>query len=211
MLAEWSVECGADDPVLVVPWSSPDTPERSNDPGDPPRPVPTPHFVDLRENPYDLDHIAEAELHPPLLHALRALNANRSPVFTAKCDAWAMADEELEALQIDLDVSAAEAPSGFSSYIDLIWRERTIFVSFHQQEQRLVRLTRLLQPLDHTFAAVECVLRPAMVDLTGPQEGFAVSLYLKALGTDSAHAYEHWGTALDAVVAVLRGREFSIA
>ena len=202
MLAEWTVESGADDPVLVVPW---------NDPHDPHNPASGAHFVDLRENPYDLDHIAEAEQHPPLLQALRALNANRSPVFTAKCDAWVQEEDELAALRIDLDVTAAEAPSGFASYIDLIWRERTIFVSFHQQEQRLVRLTRLLDPLDQPYAAVECVLRPAMVDLTGPQEGFAVSLYIKALGTDSAHAYEHWAAALDAVVAVVRGREFSLA
>lgn len=196
MLAEWSVECGADDPVLDVPWSDS---------------AGTAHFVDLRENPYDLDHIAEAEQHPPLLQALRALNANRSPVFTAKCDAWAMAGEELEMLQVELDLTAAEACCGFSSYIDLIWRERTIFVSFHQQEQRLMRLARLLEPMEQPYAAVECVLRPALVDLTGPQEGFAVSLYVKALGTDVAHAYEHWAGALDAVVAVVRGREFGLA
>ena len=38
MLAEWSVECSADDPVLVVPWSDP-----SDKTG-------TRRFVDLREN-----------------------------------------------------------------------------------------------------------------------------------------------------------------
>lgn len=199
MLADWSVECGADDPVLVVPW------------GDLEIPANTAPFIDLRENPYDLDHIPEAEQHPALLQALRALNANRSPVFSAKCDAWTMDEEECDALRRDLDLLPAEAPAGFSSYVDLIWRERTIFVGFHQQEQRVVRLMRLLQPVDAPFAAAECVVRPAMVDLAGPQEGFAVSLYVKALGTDAAHAYEHWAAALDAVVAVLRGREFGLA
>jgi hypothetical protein len=196
MLAEWSVECGADDPVLVVPW---------NDPAG------TARFVDLRENPYDLDHIVEAEQHPALLHALRALNANRSPVFTAKCDAWPMDQDECVALRINLDLTADEAPCGFASYVDLIWRERAIFVSFHQQEQRLVRLTRLLQPVETGYAATECVVRPAMIDLAGPQEGFAVSLYVRALGTDAAHAYEHWAAAVEAVVAVVRGREFGLA
>jgi len=194
MLATWSVECGADDPVLVVPWSD----------------AAGLHFVDLRENPYDLDQIAEAELHPALMQALRALNATRSPVFTAKCDAWPMDSEELESQRIELDLSAAEAPSGFASYIDLIWRDRPLFVSFHQQEQRLQRLVRLLEPLDHPYAAVEAVLRPALVDLTGPQEGFAATLYVKALGTDAGHAYEHWTLALEAVVTVLRSKELSL-
>lgn len=194
MLATWSVECGADDPVLVVPWS---------DPGGL-------HFVDLRENPYDLDQIAEAELHPALMQALRALNATRSPVFTAKCDAWPMDAAELEAQRAELELSAVEAPSGFVSYIDLVWRDRPLFVSFHQQEQRMHRLARLLDPLDHPYAAVEAVLRPALVDLTGPQEGFAVTLYVKALGTDAEHAYEHWTRALEAVVTVLRSKELSL-
>jgi len=196
MLAEWSVECGADDPVLDVPWSDA---------------AGTVRFVDLRDNPYDLNHIAEAEQHPALLQALRALNANRSPVFTAKCDAWPTMEEECEALRAELDLTGDEAPCGFASYVDLIWRERAIFVSFHQQEQRLVRLTRLLQPVEAAYAAAACVVRPAMIDLTGPQEGFAVSLYVRALGTDAAHAYEQWAAALDAVVAVVRGREFGLA
>ena len=195
MLASWSVECGADDPVLVVPWSD----------------ASGLHFVDLRENPYDLDQIAEAEAHPALMQALRALNATRSPVFTAKCDAWAMDADELEAMQLELGLIAAEGPAGFTSYIDLIWRERPMFVSFHHQEQRLQRLGRLLDPLDHPFAGVEAVLRPALVDLTGPQEGFAVTLYVKALGTDAAHAYEHWTRALEAVVTVLRSKELSLS
>jgi hypothetical protein len=70
-------------------------------------------FVDLRANPYDFDAIPEAEQHPPLMQALRALNATRSPVFTAKCDAWPLESEELEHLQLNLDLPAAEAPAGF--------------------------------------------------------------------------------------------------
>jgi len=198
MFAEWSVECGEDDPVLVVPWSA--------DPDDPSGP----RFVDLRENPYDLDHIVEAEHHPPLMQALRALNAARSPVFTAKCDAWIMSRDEREAMQVNLDVPASDPVHGFASYIDLVWRERSLFVSFHQQEQRLQRLVRLLDPLDLPEAAVETVLRPALVDLTGPQEGFAVSLYVKALGVDADHAYEQWSRALEAVVTILRSKELSL-
>jgi hypothetical protein len=197
MHSEWSVECSADDPVLVVPWSDASDPEGNR------------RFINLRENPYDLDHLVEAERYPPLMHALRALNATRSPVFTAKCDAWPLDTEELEMLRLELDVLPDEAPAGFASYIDLLWRERSVFASFHQQEQSIHRLARHATVLDQPYAMLDCVVRPAMVDLTGPQEGFAVSLYVKALGHEPQAAEENWAEALDAVVGLLRGKELA--
>jgi hypothetical protein len=202
MLAEWSVECAPDDPVLVVPWSS----DVSDSPG-----TATPsYFIDLRENPYDLDYLPEAEHFPPLMHALRALNAPRSPVFTAKCDAWSLEPEELETLRIDLDQDFSPADptlAGFASYIDIVLRERSYFTSFHQNEQFLHRLARRAAPLDYPHAMLDCVIRPALVDLTGPQEGFSITLYIKALGPDATTAYEHWTGALDAIVALLRSKD----
>jgi hypothetical protein len=197
MLSEWSVECSADDPVLVVPWSDPADPSGNR------------RFIDLRENPYDLDHLPEAERFPPLMHALRALNASRSPVFTAKCDAWPLDVEDLSTLRTELDVIPEDAPAGFCSYIDILWRERSIFASFHQQEQMLHRLTRHTALLEHPYAMVDCVVRPALVDLTGPQEGFAVSLYVKALGHDAQTAEDNWAAALDAVVGLVRSKDLS--
>lgn len=194
MLAEWSVECGAEDPVLVVPWKDP---------------AGKTAFVDLRENPYDFDSIPQAEQHPPLMQALRALNATRSPVFTAKCDAWPLESEELENLQLNLDLPAAEAPAGFASYIDLVWHERSLFASFHRHERILRRLARLAAPLDHHAAAIDCVLRPSLVDLDGAQEGFAISLYVKALGIDAPNALQEWGAALADVVALVRSKDFA--
>jgi len=179
--------------VLVVPWKDPDGAAA---------------FLDLRENPYDLDHLPEAAEHPPLMQALRALNATRSPVFTAKCDAWSMGGDELEELRMDLGLGAAETPAGFASYIDLVWRDRTIFASFHQHEQILRRLERLAGPLDLPAVAVDCVIRPAMVDLAGAREGFAVSLYVKALGPDRQSAWQQWSAGLEAVVGLLRGKDF---
>ncbi|MEI9978968.1 MAG: hypothetical protein WDN23_08175 [Edaphobacter sp.] len=193
MFSEWSAECAADDPVLVVPWSDPSDPSL--------------RFIDLRENPYDLDHLPEAERYPPLMHALRALNASRSPVFTAKSDAWPLDPDELDALRINLSVEAEEAPAGFGSYIDLLWRERSHFASFHLQEQLLRRLTRHAEPLHHPFAMLDCIIRPAVIDLTGPQEGFAVSLYIKSLGHDPAAAEQNWASALEAIVALIRSKE----
>jgi hypothetical protein len=196
MHAEWSAECSAEDPVLVVPWKDPDGASA---------------FVDLRANPYDFDAIPETEKYPPLMQALRALNAARSPVFTAKCDAWPLEDSELEHLQLNLDADPTDATTrlsfGFASYIDLIASERSLFTSFPRHEQMLHRLARLAAPLDHPHAAIDCVLRPAFLDLETPQQGFAFSLYVKALGADPQAALDDWAAALDAVVALVRGKD----
>jgi hypothetical protein len=73
----------------------------------------------------------------------------------------------------------------------------------------LHRLTRRAAVLDQPAAMLDCIIRPAVVDLTGPQEGFAVSLYMKALGHDPHSAEENWATALDAVVALLRSKDLA--
>lgn len=194
MLAEWSVECSAEDPVLVVPWKDPDG---------------SAVFVDLRANPYDFDAIPEAEQYPPLMQALRALNATRSPVFSAKCDAWPLEGEELMQLQLNLDAEPAEASAGFASYIDLVARERSLFTSFHRHEQLLRRLARLASPLDRPAAALDCVLRPAFLDLDAPQQGYAFSLYVKALSVDAQAAFAEWAAALDGVVALVRSKDLT--
>jgi hypothetical protein len=195
MLAEWSAECSADDPVLVVPWFDPDSEAR---------------FIDLRENPYDLDHLPEAEQHPPLMQALRALNAARSPVFTAKCDAWPLSPEEVSGLCLDLDLPLVKEIAGFASYIDLVPRDRSLFASFHQQEQFVSRLTRRAAALGYDDAALDCVLRPALVDLTGPREGFSISLYIKALGRDPETAWQNWAVTLEAIVTLLRSKDLAL-
>ncbi len=227
MIADWSVECSADDPVLVVPWSAQPHPVQSTarQPAAASNVSAGSQFIDLREDPYALDQIPEAEQHPPLLQALRALNAPRSPVFTAKCDAWLLDDEELADLRDRLDLPAAIAQSqaterspdeahdmahGFASYIDLLWRDRTIFASFHQSEQLLHRLARHAQPIDQPMALVDCVLRPALVDLTSPHEGFAISLYVKALGPDADTAKTVWAESLASVVALLRSKDLAL-
>jgi hypothetical protein len=194
MLTDWSALCSPEDPVLVVPWA------------DPARSV---SFVDLRSNPYDFDAIPEALHHPPLLQALRALNAPRSPVFTAKCDVWKIEQESLAALQLELDAEIDDSLVGIASYTDLIFRDKTIFTSAAHQQQWITRLLRLAAPLFHPAAALECVLRPAFLDLETPQEGYAVSFYVKAIGVDDTSAAEAWGSALTDIVALIRSRELA--
>ena len=215
MLAEWTAECGVDAPMLVVPWSDvkPDG-----------KPDSQPHahsgahdgvrFVNLREEPYSIAEIPEAERYPDLGRALRALNANRSPFLTAKCDAWALSARdsaaELEPMRKELMLQEDEAAFAFTGYIDLLWRERAIFASAHQQQDRLDRMVRRASKLPHAESMLQCVLRPAMIELSAPLEGFATTLYVTSLGTDAETASRRWGSALEDVVDLLRSREFEV-
>jgi hypothetical protein len=195
LLSEWNAECGSDDPVLVVPWSSPDG---------------ALHWVDLRDDPDALDHVTEADDYPALLAALRTMNGNRSPVFTAKCDVWPMDAEEVEATRYELMLDEDVATAGIASYIDALWRERSIFTSRHRMEQMLYRLDRLAAELPHSLALLECTLRPAVADLDGSvAEGFAITLYVKAVGVDQPEAEQRWDAALRAVALLFRSKELS--
>lgn len=195
MVADWSAECSADAPTLVVPWS--DSASGL-------------HFVNLREEPYDLAEVSEAEQWPALGRALRSLNATRSPFLTVKCDAWQLEQErpeELDALALELDLDATEARSGVGCYIDLLPRERKVFGSAHQQSDRLDRLVRRAARLRHDEATVQFILRPSLLDIQGALEGFATTVYVTAIGPEPESARVRWAAALDDVVVLLRARD----
>jgi hypothetical protein len=199
MHAEWSAECSADAPALVVPWSDANAGA---------------HFVNLRTEPYSIAEIPEAERFPDLARALRALNANRSPFLTAKCDAWPISPrdgaDELEVMRKELMLPEEEATYAFTSYIDLVWRERAVFASAHQQQDRLDRIARRATKLPHAESLLQCVLRPAIVDLGAPLEGFSTTLYVTSLGSDAELASRRWASALEDVVDLLRSRDFEV-
>jgi hypothetical protein len=196
MLAEWTAECREDDPVILVPWADADSGA---------------HFVNLRAEPFELAEISEAEAHPALRRALRSLNAPRSPFLTSKCDAWTLyaetGAEKLEAMRLELDLADEDVAFGFASYVDVLWRERSVFASAHRASERLATLTRRASRLPHFEAAFEAVLRPALVDLNGALEGFGGTLYITAVAADPDTALRRWEAALDAVVHLLRERE----
>jgi hypothetical protein len=207
MLSEWTAECSLDAPTLIVPWSADGHENPSHATGA--------RFIDLRANPYDIAEIPEAEHNPTLARALRSLNATRSPFLTAKCDTWLLSSsentEDLEALRLELFLHEDDALCGYASYIDLLWRERSVFASAHQQQDRLDRIVRRAQRLPHSEAALECVLRPAFLDLSGPLEGFAVTFYLTALGPDPDIARRRWELAMEDLIALLRSKELEAA
>jgi hypothetical protein len=113
-------------------------------------------------------------------------------------------------LRFELELDAEESAAGIASYIDILWRDRALFASAHQQTEMLDRLARRAERLDHRSAALACVLRPAMFDFEDSTvEGFAVTLYVRALGHDAPAAVAHWDAALEDITNLLRGRDLA--
>jgi hypothetical protein len=229
MLSEWTAECSHDAPTLVVPWSDPATGAHFVD-------LRT-HPYDIADIP-EAEHYAalgralralNATRSPfltakcdawqltsdagQLAHAKDPLCNSQTEPLTSSQDDLSNGDHtaQLEALGLELSVGAEETAHGFASYIDLLWRERSVFASAHQQQDRLDRIVRRAQRLPHHEAALECVLRPAVLDLNGPLEGFSVTLYVTAVGSEPEIARRRWEFALDDIVALLRSKELESA
>ena len=145
------------------------------------------------------------------MHALRALNAAAHPSSPPSATPGLSNPKSSTTFHLNLDIDPTHEilPAGFTSYIDLLLRDRARFVSVHHHQQFLDRLVRRAAPLDHPHAMLDCVIRPALLDLAGPQEGFAITLYIKALGHDPGTAQQHWSAALEAIILLLRAKDIT--
>ena len=175
MEADWSVEIGSDLPRIDGSWEG---------------------FIDLRAAPSAVDAVPEATKLPALRAALLALNAASSPVFTTKCDTWALAAEDID--PYEFGASAEQARAGFASYIDILEREAVGFSSFTFHEQKVREVTRHLRELDLPRGRVDFALRAAFVR---DQSGYGLTLYAAGCGADDTSAYASWKQVLAAAAA----------
>lgn len=176
MEADWSVEVGADLPMIAVPWEG---------------------FVDLRRGFSSISEIHEAFATPELAQALIRLNRESSRVFTSKCDVWALTADEIDPLEFDAEKKNAE--QGIACYIDMILRDQVIGASFKAHEQWVRSASTELRRTELPQARVELVVRPANVDANS---GFGITLYVAACGADAVAATSIFQTALDTSVAI---------
>jgi hypothetical protein len=98
--ADWEVEIGGDAPVIDAAWAG---------------------LVDLRHSPQLAYQLPEAMDFPSVARVLMCLNAAGSPVWTSKCDVWAMPGAE----QLDPDElgsTAEDLRHAWGCYIDLLPR-----------------------------------------------------------------------------------------
>lgn len=179
MDADWSVELGADDPVLEFPWTSPDG---------------TQSFIDLTADIGALGKIPEAVKYVPLRSFLAELNA-RSPWISAKCDVWS-----------DEDISEAEKIYGgtvrMCSYVDVIRRDKQGRFSFEQHERWVRSVAERLQWFPDAPYRAELVVRRCYYHLDEiPEEsraGFCITVYAFGYGDQETAKYP-WKGCLDCV------------
>jgi hypothetical protein len=222
MEADWSVELAAEDPVIVVPWAADDGSCK---------------FVDLRrrleppagkdasrnlqaegENqaPYQVPDeisgeifagVAEATHEPALGSALLELNGARSPLWTAKCDAWLTdstesGDQAADLLEMDCAPGSSPAEGRFLAgfYIDILLRDGKANESFAVQERWVRAVVRRLKNEGPPCARTEFVLRHAE---TWGVPGFGVTWFVEACGPTRGQAEQRRAEALQAALPLV--------
>jgi hypothetical protein len=175
MDADFSIELGREDPVLDFPWKDP---------------TGKLVYVNLKRCPELIASIEEAEKFPELGEFLRVMNSARSMVETAKCDAWATTE-----LSTEEDVY--DASHKFASYVDVVFSEIDVRLSFFLHEQFARKLVELLRRVPETPSAAEvCVRRCYLGEDGGVREGFCCTLYVSGYGNDGASARQNWEVGL---------------
>jgi len=171
---DWSVELGAEDPTLAVPWQSD---------GDHLR------YYDLRAHPELLLYVDEAAQHPELGEFLNAVNSSHSCLQSAKCDIW-----------VSRELNEAEgiycAVCKFCSYVDIFFSDPVPRADFPHHEEFAKKLTQLLQRAPQISAAAEFIVRRAHFD---GKSGFYFTFELAGYGYDEDDAKKRWMIALNLI------------
>jgi len=181
--AEVSVELGAQDDCLEIPWSSPEGEVR---------------YYDLRRRPELLLNVGEVHNNRELGEFLASINSEHSILETAKCDTW-LSDKMTE------EESIYGASWKFGSYVDLIFNDRGPRTSLERHEEFADSTSRLLRRVPEIPAAAELVVRrcyyhdPETPDPEVSETGYCVTFYLHGYGDDEAEARQRWAIALKVV------------
>jgi hypothetical protein len=175
MDADFSIELGADDPVVDFPWIDPSG-----------KLV----YRDLKRHPELIARIDEAQAFPELREFLRTLNSPRSLLETAKCDAWTTAE-------LSPEEEIYNASHKFASYVDVVFSEGDARLSLSRHEELVKALVELLQRAPEIPSSAEACVRRCFFDNNRePQEGFYVTLYISGYGNDEASARQSWAVGL---------------
>ena len=178
MQVDWSVELGADDDRLEMPWAAPDGSAR---------------YYDLKRRPELLLQVEEAHHNRELGEFLVSVNSEHCVLETAKCDTWLTRDlTEEEAI--------FQAEWKFGSYVDLLFSEEAARFSFPDHERFADAVCKLLKRAPEISAAVEFIVRRCAYHLADTvKDGFYFSFYLYGYGADDKEARQRWGIAMKLV------------
>jgi hypothetical protein len=181
--ADFAVELGADDETLELPWAA----EGGG-----------PRYHDLKRHPEVLHNLEEAVRVPELGEFLSRVNSPRSPLETAKCDAWPSAE-------MNPEEEIFGAAHKFGSYVDLLFSDEQKRFSFPEHEQLAKRLTQLLQRIPEIPAAAEFLIRRCYYH--GEEEvrdGLYVTFYLFGYGDDEIQSRQRWAVGLKLIENAIR-------
>jgi hypothetical protein len=183
MDATVSVEVGAEDAYLEVPWQAGDL-----------------RYHDLKRHPELLLELPESH-NREIGEFLAAMNSPLSMLETAKCDTW-LSD------QMEQQEAIYSAKWKFGSYVDVIFADPRARLGFAAHENFARRIAQLLRRAPDISAAAEFIVRRchyargAAGDAGSPSgnadaaEGFYLTFYLFGYGDDEDEARRRWGIAL---------------
>jgi hypothetical protein len=176
MHADFSVELGAEDDRLELPWASPDGELR--------------HY-DIKGQPELLLNVEEAFGNEELGHFLASINSPASMFETSKCDTWTTRELNEEEL-----IYGAECK--FASYIDLVFAQPGPRQSFEKHEELARTLCALLKRVPEISSAAEFIIRRCHFsgETKEAEEGFGITFYLSGYGEDEDAARGHWNIGL---------------
>jgi hypothetical protein len=181
MQADFAVECGAGDECLEMPWRAADG---------------SCAYVDVKRQPDRLSEVAEAAKFPEMAAFLRTVNSPRSPLETAKCDAWFTRE-----LQPEEEIFGVGGK--FGSYVDLLFVLGSRRADLAQHESFARSLTQLLarapgMPASAEFLIRRCMFQPTAEE-TAELDGFYMTAYVFGYADEEEDARRHWSIALDLV------------
>jgi hypothetical protein len=180
--ADFSIECGAGDECLEMPWASDDGALR---------------HVDLKQDLARIADLEEAQRFPELADFLRAINSPRSAFHTAKCDAGFTHEMTVEDEFFGTN-------GKFGSYVDVLFTSPVLQCSFEQHEAIARNLVELLHRAPEAPAAMELLVRRCYSSMeNAAPEGFYLTCYVFGYSDTEVEARQHWGIALHRVANAL--------
>jgi hypothetical protein len=178
MQADFGIELASDDETLDFPWADPEG--RFS-------------YLDLKRHPELLTQLPEVQHFPELKDFLAAMNSSHGVFESAKCDAWA-------STEMNIEDEVFDATWKFGSYVDVLLSEPKDRFSFEVHESLAGRATALLKRVPEIPASAEFLLRRCyFADETqggGPRAGFYITSYVFGYGADERQARMQWAVGL---------------
>lgn len=176
MEADWEVEIGPGAPVVASAWEG---------------------FVDLRRRPEAAEQLLEVAALAGLAEVLVRLNHADSPVWTAKCDVWELAEFD----PLELDAESENVRVGAACYVDLLPGEPGKWATHEDTAEWCRNVCAQLHGTALRNCRMDLVVRAA--DMSEAVTRHAVTAYASAAGVNQVQAKRRLADALAAFADAL--------